>query len=334
MSAEFRQVANRNGSGKSERLVRAAVSAFCSLTRPTRREITQLGQLVLPLLDRVPVDAKRYVSAALSDSRYAPIDLVLRLCEEPVDICAPLLIRSPLLDNGHLVRIIGKMGARHAAAMLRRPRLHPAIAALAGKLGDAGTQPASPVIQTQDRSPDEEPSPNAIEPDFPSAFREEAVEEVRKRLRHIMAGSSVGKSARLGPVQRGFTMAARDYERLKANVLSGNAAFFQSALADTLGIDYPTAQTIVNSRGYDDLIAAFRHIGLSEEEAFLLVCAACPDRFRSVEEIRSFADRYRSLRIRAADRKVGEWKPAQDARPSPQGEVVPFIRVTGGLKAS
>ena len=339
MSAEFRHVANRNGSGKSERLVRAAVSAFCSLTRPTRREINQLAQLVLPLLNRVPVDSRRFVSAALSDSRYAPHELVLRLCEEPVDICAPLLIRSPLLGNGDLVRIIGRMGPHHAAAMLRRQRLHPAIAALATKLGDAEVERPSTAIQTQGKPPAEEPSSAVVEPERRTSFREDAEEEVRKRLRQIMAGSSAGGSAsKLSPVNRGFAMADRDYERLKANVLSGNRAFFQSALADTLGIDYATAQAIVASRDYDDLIAAFRHIGLSEEEAFLLVCAACPDRFQSVEEIRAFADRYRSLRIRAADRKVGEWKPAAaDGRASSEGEVVPFVRVAGGdrdLKAS
>ena len=158
MSAEFRHVANRNGSGKSERLVRAAVSAFCSLTRPTRREINQLAQLVLPLLNRVPVDSRRFVSAALSDSRYAPHELVLRLCEEPVDICAPLLIRSPLLGNGDLVRIIGRMGPHHAAAMLRRQRLHPAIAALATKLGDAEVERPSTAIQTQGKPPSSNPN--------------------------------------------------------------------------------------------------------------------------------------------------------------------------------
>ena len=39
--------------GKAERLFRAAVTAFCSLTRPSRREIAQLEDLTLPLYDSV-----------------------------------------------------------------------------------------------------------------------------------------------------------------------------------------------------------------------------------------------------------------------------------------
>ncbi|RVB60875.1 hypothetical protein EN895_24475, partial [Mesorhizobium sp. M7A.F.Ca.CA.002.03.2.1] len=50
-SSDFRQIAVRKDSGKAERLFRAAVSAFCSLTRPSRREIGQLEDLTLPLFN-------------------------------------------------------------------------------------------------------------------------------------------------------------------------------------------------------------------------------------------------------------------------------------------
>ena len=46
-SSDFRQIAVRADHGKAERLFRAAVTAFCSLTRPSRREIAQLEDLTL-----------------------------------------------------------------------------------------------------------------------------------------------------------------------------------------------------------------------------------------------------------------------------------------------
>ena len=41
-SSDFRQIAERGDRGKKERLFRAAITAFCSLTRPSRNEIAKL----------------------------------------------------------------------------------------------------------------------------------------------------------------------------------------------------------------------------------------------------------------------------------------------------
>ena len=78
--------------GKADRLFRAATSAFCSLTRPSRRDIVQLEDLALPLFNLVSVEARRYMAAALSDCQSPPPALVRRLCDETIDIAAPLLI--------------------------------------------------------------------------------------------------------------------------------------------------------------------------------------------------------------------------------------------------
>jgi len=129
-SSDFRQIAIRTESGKAERLFRAAVSAFCSLTRPSRREIGQLEDLTLPLFDDVSVESRRYVAAALSECEYAPAALVRRLCEEPVDIAAPLLIRSRAVSDIDLIALIGRHGLPHARAIARRKDLNPTIADL------------------------------------------------------------------------------------------------------------------------------------------------------------------------------------------------------------
>ncbi len=124
----------RTEAGKAERLFRAAVSAFCSLTRPSRREIAQLEDLTLPLFDDVSVESRRYVAAALSECEYAPAALIRRLCEEPVDVAAPLLIRSPALSDVDLIALIGRHGLPHARAIARRRDLNPTIADLIREL--------------------------------------------------------------------------------------------------------------------------------------------------------------------------------------------------------
>ena len=45
------------------------LSAFCSLTRPSRKNAAQLDDLTLPLYDQVNADSLRYVAAALSECR-------------------------------------------------------------------------------------------------------------------------------------------------------------------------------------------------------------------------------------------------------------------------
>ncbi|WP_204279817.1 hypothetical protein, partial [Serratia marcescens] len=62
-SSDFRHIAVRMETGKAERLFRAAISAFCSLPRPSRREIAQLEDLALPLFDDTPNEALRFGAA-------------------------------------------------------------------------------------------------------------------------------------------------------------------------------------------------------------------------------------------------------------------------------
>src|SRR3954467_4519803 len=92
-SFDFRQIAERGDRSKKERLFRAAITAFCSLTRPSRNEIAKLEDLTLPLYEGVSTESLRFVAAALSEVEYPPLQLVKRLAGESVDIAAPLLLR-------------------------------------------------------------------------------------------------------------------------------------------------------------------------------------------------------------------------------------------------
>ena len=87
-SMDFRQIAMPGDRGRKERLFRAAVTAFASLTRPSRNEIAQLEDLTLPLYEHVSVEGRRFAAAVLSEVRNPPVALVRRLAEESVDITA------------------------------------------------------------------------------------------------------------------------------------------------------------------------------------------------------------------------------------------------------
>jgi uncharacterized protein (DUF2336 family) len=283
----------RGEAGKGERLFRAAISAFCSLTRPSRREIAQIEDLTLPLFDGVSVESRRFVAAALSECEYPPAALIRRLCQEPVDIAAPLLIRSKALADIDLIALIGRHGLPHARAIARRKDLNPAIADLIRVL----EKPA--LVRKQEPSKDPPANPEAA-PLQPEAG--DAAETARHRLRAIMAADQLDGAATVNsPV---------GYIKLRETALTGNATFFQTALADALGLDFATARSLTESAAYSALLVALRALGLGEDKAFLITVAVFPTLFPHPQAIRIFLDRYRSLHQDAARQKVGEWKAA------------------------
>jgi uncharacterized protein (DUF2336 family) len=291
-ASDFRQIAIKGEARKAERLFRAAVSAFCSLTRPSRREIAQLEDLALPLFDMVSVESRRFVAAALSECESAPKALVDRLCAEPVDIAAPLLVRSRALSDIDLIALIGRHGLPHARAIARRPGLNQTIAHLIRALerrapGSVGTAP-EPVGKT------------TIANDEVPANRGDAADNVRRRLRSMMLPARSDGDHEPTEDSR--------YAKLSAAALTGNPALFQAALANALDMDAAVARPTADTSSHAALLAALRALDLAEERAFLIAAAVFPGHFAHAEAIRLFLERYRALDRDAALDRVRNWR--------------------------
>jgi uncharacterized protein (DUF2336 family) len=302
-SSDFLQIASRTGKGKAERLFRAAISAFSALTRPSKREMARLEDLLLPLFGAVSPDAMRFAAAVLSEMPHAPPALVRRLCEEAVDVAAPLLVRSPKLTDIDLLALVSRHGLPHARAIARRGDLNPTIAALIATLerradhavtGDAAMPEASPV--------------DAAEKEATCAMPETAAENVRRRLRSMMlpAESTSQRASKLLPFDH--VPRAAVFARLRATAFSGNHAYFQTALADALGIDFKRARPIVETGNYTELVYALKALDLDAEEAFLITAAVFPKMFGHTECVRLFVERYQLCHTEAARDRLRGWK--------------------------
>lgn len=284
----------RTETRKAERLFRAAISAFCSLPRPSRREIAQLEDLALPLFNDVSDEALRFGAAALSETEYAPRQLVLRLADAKVDVAAPLLIRSVVLTDVDLIAIIGRHGLPHARAIARRKDLNPAISHLIRAL----ERPALTVAQDAAKAADKTASTKKPKPG-------EAADDARHRLRAIMADRHVSTTA---TEKQTGTRGGGPYQKLRETALSGNTAFFKTALADVLQIDFATAHSIVAAEDYSRLLAALRALDLGEDPAFLIAVTVFPGLFPHPQAIRLFLDRYRLLPPEVARNQLGQWQ--------------------------
>lgn len=299
-SSDFRQIASGAESGRADRLFRAAVSAFCALTRPSRREIAQLEDLTLPLFDAASPEGRRYVAAILSEIDNAPPELVRRLSDEPVGTAAPLLIRSKALTDVDLIRLISRHGVPHARAIARRPGLNPTIADLIRALDRPAVVPAG-----QDEG-----------------STKENLESVRQRLRGMML-SPQQKASQGRPLDRNAI-----FEKLRSTALAGRLAFFQTALGDALGVGFRRAASITDAAAPDELLTALRALDLAVEQAFLLATIIRPGRFSTLEDIRQFVSTYERRSAEEARNEVKGWrgtvapKPRENEPARPSGGVL------------
>lgn len=290
-SADFRHIEFQGGGRNSERLFRAAVSAFAALSRPTRRELIQLDDLTLGLFDSVSVEARRYAAAVLSDCNPAPLGLVKRLSDEPVAVSAPLLVRCPALSDVDLIALISRHGLAHARAIARRKTLHPTIAALIRAL-----------LARAEATGESE----AVHPASPN----NPLEAVRRQLRELMQQPAETASTEEPAEIVAGTASERDfvYARLRETALAGKSDGFAAALATALRLPRHRARGAVEGNSYTDLLTALRTLDLTAEQAFFLSATIFPDQLDHPAAARLFFERYAAMSREMAADNVAAWR--------------------------
>lgn len=277
-------VSSNRAVGRPERLLRSCITAFCSNPRPTRREISQLDDLAVPLLGAVPDECLRFVAATLSDLPHAPPLLIQRLADQPVDISAPILMRSPVLSDIDLVALIGRHGAGHARAIAARPNLDERIDRLIRSIG-------------------------ALEETAP-----EKAEETRHRLRLMMRPAGPVDAQPAAEVRLRWDGAPDAYRKLRSTALAGIPALFHTALADVLEVEPRDAREIAEDDGIVPLLMALRSLSLTSEQAILILQCVRNVSFKRAREIAELLEAYESIDLADATEVVRKWRgtPMQD----------------------
>jgi uncharacterized protein (DUF2336 family) len=324
-STDFRHITVKSEARKAEKLFRAAVSAFCAITRPSRREITQLEDLALPLFDHVTVESKRYVAAALSECPNPPAALVRRLADESVDIAAPLLVRSPVLTDIDLIALIGRHGHGHARAIGRRPGLNPSIARLVGAI-ERKVVPLRPRDTTAQPMPPSDSALPSLGSEIDTRIAGEAAEDARRQLRGFMRPASTS----------GSRATRTPYVRLREAVLSGHGAFVQTVLADALEKDFSAVSAVSDDPSYAWLLDALRVLDIGDEQAFLVTAALYPSLFGDLQSIRLFLLRYAAISRDDALQRIERWKSdrateaeARTKSPTADSDASSSVRIAG-----
>jgi len=296
ITADFRDIALEDGPRKCEGLFRASIAAFANIPRPSRNEIAQIDDLALGLYDSVSREAKHYAATVLGKCTDVPPGLLKRLCDEPVDISAPLLISSRALSTVDLLRLISRHGLSHARVIARRTQVDPVIVNLVRLLN---ARAEAEISERNERERIASP----------------VLDHVRDQLRNLMKPVEVSAEEALPATRQ---ESASFYPQLREAALASDPDLLPRTLAKALGVSEFRARRICTAITYSDLITCLKHLKLSEEQAFLLTATLYSSQVFYGPAIRLFLDRFAAIRPEEAVQRLEDWR-KQDAAANGSG---------------
>ena len=295
MPTHFRALEKQGNSDRKDEILRAAVSAFVVLTKPVQRDVNQIEDLVLPILPFASVAAKRFASAALADSAFTPVALIMALCAESVDICAPLLLKSPVLMPIDLVAIVGRHGKEHARVISCRKHLpNDVLEALALVDDDV----------VKNRIADNEPE-TARANVKPSNAADARLMLLEMATSIAQADSRPFAEALSRPSVSGVSPNPDNLVRL---ALHEQPELLATALADSLGLSVARCLRFMRRTGTGELLTSLKALKLNSDQAFVVLCSLNPNAAASKTDIRLMKDRFDAMEMEKALNTVRIWK--------------------------
>jgi uncharacterized protein (DUF2336 family) len=87
------------------------------------RERTLMQEILRHLARDVEMAIRISLAERLADDSTAPHDLILLLADDAIEVARPLILRSPLLTETDVLRMIGECGEGHQEAVAARPHI-------------------------------------------------------------------------------------------------------------------------------------------------------------------------------------------------------------------
>jgi uncharacterized protein (DUF2336 family) len=302
---QYRTLENQGTETRKDDILRAAVSAFVALTQPTKRDSNQIEDLALSILPFTSDSTKRFVGAALANSHSAPNALVRRLCDEPADICAPLLLKSPALTPLDLTVIVGTKSRDHARIISKRAHLpNSVIEALA--LLDDPVAKARVTYGNVSKVSDLQQSPQGN-------LKPVSADEARERLREILAATFIRPKGEVNAADQKLESGAHNNyaSRLLKLALQDQEGLFMTALADLSGLPFAKIVKLIRRKSSGELSALLKAYDVDANSAFVICTVFYPDITASRTDIRLFLDRHNTMDTQKAKDMVRSWKAAE-----------------------
>lgn len=119
-----------------------SIVALCEASPPESGAAPVLSEVFLTLARQAERDVRKVLSQRLSQVDWAPPALINMLALDEIEIAAPILAASPLLQDADLIRVLVEATLEHQIAVARRPYLSGVVADAIIDRGDAVTMTA------------------------------------------------------------------------------------------------------------------------------------------------------------------------------------------------
>ena len=302
MAKPFRSLETNTSETRKDDILRAAITAFVGLTNPGKRDANQIEDLALSILPFTAEATRRFTAAALSEKAQAPLALVKRLCEEPTDICAPLLLRSPVLASIDLVAIIGKMGAEHARVIACRSHLPNAVIEALALVDDE---------QARDRAAGRLSTGTADPMTALANIKPVSAEAARHLLRQIMVEADDKIPSDSNQLQEPAVpnfLPRETARKLVDLALREQEGLFVTALSDLSGLPFQRALKLIRRPSASELSTLLKSFEIDGPTSYLICSVFYPQITASRTEMRLFLDRLDATSCEAASAMVRDWK--------------------------
>jgi len=116
-------LARSNQRARDAALLAATTELFVQDPIHDRDEIHRYEELATHLLPKVAVDDRARVGELLAESGDAPQSVIRMLARDVIDVAAPIIRSTPVLDPLDLLAVIAATGVEHHRLIARRPNL-------------------------------------------------------------------------------------------------------------------------------------------------------------------------------------------------------------------
>src|SRR5262245_24210358 len=120
---DLESLARERSSEKRRELLHAISECFFGSSERTSAEVALYDDVVILVLEEVEPVARAELAQRLADVAAPPRKVLLQLAEDEIAVAAPILMRSPALDEADLERLARFQSQAHLAAIALRPTL-------------------------------------------------------------------------------------------------------------------------------------------------------------------------------------------------------------------
>jgi len=130
-----RLAANPQGTSREEIYLAVASLYRIQGSGLNERERTLMHEILRRLARDVEMAIRINLAERLADDRTAPHDLILLLADDKIEVARPVLLRSPLLTEEDMLRLIAECGIAHQEAVASRARIGEPVSEALAKSG-------------------------------------------------------------------------------------------------------------------------------------------------------------------------------------------------------